>query len=41
MTIATGTVTHHLAKPLREEGRTDVREVKCSEFGSEIIKAMQ
>jgi len=39
--IATGTVTYDLARLMREEGRTDVREVKCSEFGSEIIKAMQ
>ena len=39
--IATGTVTYDLARLMREEGRTDVTEVKCSEFGSEIIKAMQ
>jgi len=39
--VATGTVTYDLARLMREEGRVDVREVKCSEFGSEIIKAMQ
>jgi isocitrate dehydrogenase len=39
--IAAGTVTYDLARLMREEGRSDVREVKCSEFGTEIIKAMQ
>jgi isocitrate dehydrogenase len=39
--IATGTVTYDLARQMKEEGRTDVREVLCSEFGSEIIRAME
>jgi len=36
-TIAAGTVTADLAQPMREEGRGDVKEVGCAEFGSEII----
>ncbi len=38
--IAAGTVTYDFARLMKNEGREDVREVKCSEFGSEIIKAM-
>jgi isocitrate dehydrogenase len=38
--IATGVVTYDFARQMKAEGREDVREVKCSEFGTEIIKAM-
>jgi hypothetical protein len=30
-----------MARLMKEEGRTDVREVRCSEFGAEIIRAME
>ncbi|HEX6863393.1 MAG TPA: NADP-dependent isocitrate dehydrogenase [Thermoanaerobaculia bacterium] len=39
-TIELGTVTYDFARLMKEEGRTDVREIKCSEFGTEIIKNM-
>ena len=39
-TIEAGTVTYDFARLMKEEGRTDVREIKCSEFGTEIIKNM-
>ncbi|MGH7909713.1 MAG: NADP-dependent isocitrate dehydrogenase [Thermodesulfobacteriota bacterium] len=35
-----GTVTYDFARQMKEEGRTDVREIKCSEFGSEVINNM-
>ncbi len=35
--IEAGTVTYDLARLMREEGRTDVRELRCSEFATEII----
>jgi isocitrate dehydrogenase len=35
--IAAGTVTYDLARLMREEGRADVRELRCSEFATEII----
>ena len=38
--IQAGTVTHDFARLMKEEGRTDVKEIKCSEFGTEIIKNM-
>ncbi|RMH04566.1 MAG: NADP-dependent isocitrate dehydrogenase [Nitrospirae bacterium] len=38
--INAGTVTYDFARLMREEGRTDVKEIKCSEFGTEIIKNM-
>ncbi len=38
--INVGTVTYDFARLMREEGRTDVKEIKCSEFGHEIIKNM-
>ena len=38
--INKGTVTYDFARQMKEEGRTDVKEVKCSEFGSEIINNM-
>ncbi len=38
--IANGTVTYDFARLMREEGRTDVKEIKCSEYGTEIIKNM-
>jgi isocitrate dehydrogenase len=37
--IAVGTVTYDLARLMREEGRADVREVRCSEFATEIIRS--
>jgi isocitrate dehydrogenase len=33
-------VTYDFARLMREEGRTDVKEIKCSEYGTEIIKNM-
>jgi isocitrate dehydrogenase len=39
--INNGTVTYDFARQMKEEGRTDVKEVKCSVFGSEIIKNME
>jgi isocitrate dehydrogenase len=39
--IASGTVTYDLARLMRQEGRTDVKEVRCSEFASEIIRSME
>ena len=36
--IEAGTVTYDLARLMREEGRADVREVRCSEFATEIIR---
>ena len=36
--IEAGTVTYDLARLMREEGRSDVREVRCSEFATEIIR---
>jgi isocitrate dehydrogenase len=38
--IAAGAVTFDLARPMIEEGRTQVREVGTFEFGLEIIKGM-
>jgi isocitrate dehydrogenase len=38
--INKGTVTYDFARQMKEEGRTDVKEIKCSEFGSEIINNM-
>src|SRR5207249_2532743 len=38
--INAGTVTYDFARLMKEEGRTDVKEIKCSEFGTEIIKNM-
>ncbi len=39
-TIAAGTVTADLAGWMREEGRTDVKELRCSQFGHEVIGAI-
>ncbi|HKV10823.1 MAG TPA: isocitrate/isopropylmalate family dehydrogenase, partial [Thermoanaerobaculia bacterium] len=39
-TIEAGTVTYDFARLMKEEGRTGVHEIKCSEFGTEIIKNM-
>ena len=36
--IESGTVTYDLARLMREEGRAGVREVRCSEFATEIIR---
>ena len=36
--IEAGTVTYDLARLMREEGRADVREVRCSGFATEIIR---
>jgi isocitrate dehydrogenase len=36
--IEAGCVTYDLARLMREEGRADVREVRCSEFATEIIR---
>jgi len=35
--IEAGTVTYDLARLMREEGRADVREMRCSDFATEII----
>jgi isocitrate dehydrogenase len=40
-TIASGIVTYDLARQMREEGRTDVREVPCSGFATELIRVME
>jgi isocitrate dehydrogenase len=39
-TIAAGTVTADLFVLMREEGRTDVKEVRCSELGRELTRAV-
>jgi isocitrate dehydrogenase len=36
--IESGCVTYDLARLMKEEGRTQVRELRCSEFGNEIIR---
>ena len=38
--IAAQTVTYDFARLMKQEGRGDVTEVKCSEFGEAIIKHM-
>jgi len=38
--INNGTVTYDFARLMKEEGRTDVTESKCSEFGTKIIENM-
>jgi isocitrate dehydrogenase len=38
--IAAKTVTYDFARLMKQEGAKDVKEVKCSEFGQEIIKNM-
>ena len=38
--IAAKTVTYDFARLMKQEGVKDVKEVKCSEFGQEIIKNM-
>lgn len=38
--IAAKTVTYDFARLMKQEGAKDVKEVKCSEFGQEIIKHM-
>jgi isocitrate dehydrogenase len=37
--VESGTVTYDLARLMRGEGREDVREVRCSEFATEIIRS--
>ncbi len=39
-TIQAGTVTYDFARLMRAEGRSGVKELKCSEFGHEVIKNM-
>lgn len=39
--IAAHTVTYDFARLMKNEGVNDVKEVKCSEFGDAIIKAMK
>ena len=39
--IHAGTVTYDFARLMKEEGRTDVKEIKCSEFGTESIRNME
>lgn len=39
-TTNAGTITCDFARLMREEGRTDVKEIKCLEFGSAIISNM-
>lgn len=39
-TIQAGTVTYDFARLMIAEGRKDVKEIKCSAFGNEIIKNM-
>jgi len=38
--VNAGTVTYDFARLMREESRTDVKEIKCSEYGTENIKNM-
>jgi len=38
--INAGTVTYDFDRLMKEEGRTDVEEIKCLAFGSEIINNM-
>jgi isocitrate dehydrogenase len=38
--IQAGTVTYDFARLMTAEGRKDVKEIKCSAFGTEIIKNM-
>jgi isocitrate dehydrogenase len=38
--ISKGTVTYDFARLMKEEGWADVKEIKCSEFGSAIISNM-
>ena len=38
--INAGTVTYDFARLMAQEGRTDVKEIKCSEFGTAIINDM-
>ena len=38
--VNNGTVTYDFARLMKEEGRTDVKEIKCSEYATEIIKNM-
>jgi len=38
--IATKRVTYDFARMMKQEGLAGVTEVKCSEFGQEIIKNM-
>lgn len=38
--ISNGTVTYDFARLMKEEGRKDVTEIKCSAFGTEIVKNM-
>jgi isocitrate dehydrogenase len=38
--INKGAVTYDFARPMKEEGRVDVKEIKWFEFGTEIIKNM-
>ena len=40
-TIQAGTVTYDLARQMKEEGRTDVTELKCSEFADQVIAKMR
>lgn len=39
-TLAAGIVTADLARPMREEGRAEVREVRCSEFGQALVRLL-
>ncbi len=39
--VESGRVTYDLARLMKEEGRADVRELRCSEFGDEIIRGFQ
>ena len=38
--IASGRVTYDFARQMKQEGHPNVTEVKCSEFGQEIVKHM-
>ncbi len=39
--IGAGRVTYDFARLMKEEGKTNVVEVKCSEFGQEVIAHMK
>jgi isocitrate dehydrogenase len=39
--INAGRVTYDFARLMREENRQGVQEVRCSEFGTEIIRYIQ
>jgi isocitrate dehydrogenase len=39
--ISAGTVTYDLARLMKAEGRSDVKELRCSQFADAMISAME